>query len=187
MKLKSGNAYPVTICFKPTPEFQGLYSLKEIRDRYSADGDPVPLLELTTQSIVIVPIGSEEDEYMRNFLEYINQISHHKKVMPQLYDAGYIPYLLYPQVLASSALTPPVLQVIFKNTANRAGVTPKKFTAKYFEDSSTSAAYSSYWITRKEAARIINSKLGPKYDENDTSVTDKITSLDVFDAIVYGR
>ena len=57
---------------------------------------------------------------------------------------------------------------------------------KYFEDSSTSAAYVTYWITRADAAKIIAAYGGRVYDTNNLAEVDKITTLEVFDTIVRG-
>lgn len=186
MKGSMGKAFPVTIDFKGSPDFIGEMSLSDVREKLGTDSDSIPLLEMTTQSIVILSYGTNEIVYARNFLEYVNQISHHKHVMPQLYDAGYIPYLMMPQLHSNTPIQPPCLPRIFKTAAEKAGVPMIMQRNKYFEDSSTSAAYVTYWVTRADAARVINLYGGRRINPDNPTETDKITSIEVFDAIVQG-
>ena len=186
MQIKTSKLYPVTIGFEAQPGLEGLHPIGEVRKKFEENLDLNPWVELTTQSIVVIPNGINPIKYLRNFLLYINQISHTKEVLPSLYDAGYIPYVLLPQIAAAKPLLPNQCLGIFKTSAAKAGVSPIMYRGKYFADSSTSASYTSYWVTRKEAAKIINSKLGSIIDIDNTSVTDSITSIQVLDAI-FGK
>lgn len=185
MRSSTGKAFPVTVDFKGSPDFIGEMSMSEVRERLGENSNSIALLEMTTQSIVILSYGTNEIVYARNFLEYINQIAHHKHVMPQLYDAGYIPFLMMPQLHSNVPIQPPCLPRIFKKAAEKAGVPMLMQRGKYFEDSSTSAAYVSYWMTRKDAAKVMNI-CGKNVNPDNPAETDKITSIDVFDAIIQG-
>ena len=186
MAHKIANGYPVTLMFESQNGLEGLHSMSEIKSKFEGHKDYNIWLEMTTQSIVIVPNGINPISYIRNFLVYINQISHNKEVLPALYDAGYIPYIIHPHIMAAKPLVPEQCSIMMKAAATKAGAMLKSYNGKYFADSSTSASYNSYWVTRKDAAKIINHATGSKLDVNNPEVTDKITTLQLFDA-VFGR
>lgn len=183
-KIASG--YPVSLLFEAQQGLEGLHSLGELRSKFEGNKEYNVWLELTSQSIVIVPNGINPVTYIRNFLVYLNQIAHNKEVLPSLYDAGYIPYILLPHIMAAKPLVPEQCIVMMKSAASKAGAVLQSYNGKYFYDSSTSASYSSYWVTRKDAAKIINNETGSNLDINDPAVTDKITTLELIDA-VFGK
>lgn len=186
MPPKVSSAYPVTLMFEAQPGLEGLYSVSEMRNKFEGNKDYNVWLEMTSQSIVIVPNGVNPIAYVRNFLVYLNQVSHNKEVLPALYDAGYIPYILLPHILAAKPVVPEQCIVMMKSAASKAGAILEGSKGKYFADSSTSASYQAYWVSRKDAAKIINYVTGSNLDVNNPEVTDKITTLQLFDA-VFGK
>lgn len=177
-----GKQYPVTYMFTAIPGLDKTMTVSDAKlyaqKEYPSDK---VFLDLVTQSIAILPESIPPVEFIKNYLKYINDISHHKAVQPMLYDAGYIPYILTPNFSFTENKVPEQLLAILRGAATKAEVTEKRIKCKYFEDS---ASHNMSWITREEAARIINARAGADMiDVKNTSIVDSISTLDVYNTI----
>lgn len=181
MKEK-GSTYPVTYMFKAIPGMEKTMLLSDAKAYAQKEypNDKV-FIELVTQSIVILPDNIPALDFLKNYLQYINDISHHKTVQPMLYDAGYIPYIITPKLGFADNKIPESVLAILRSTAKQAEVTEKRVKCKYFADS---VAHHISWVTREEAARIINTRAGAEMiNTSDVGLVDSISTMDVYNTI----
>ena len=176
------HSYPVTRMFKTIPGLTGRMSYSDAR-AYAQREFPNEkvYLDLVTNTIAILPEVINPLDFLKNFLYYVNDISHHKAVQSILYDAGFVPFIITPNFSFTENKVPEQVLAILRSLAVKAEVTERRTKFKYFEDSHSA---NMSWVTREEAARMINTRLGSTViNLEDTAQVDKVSTLDLYKAV----
>ena len=183
MKLKTLADYEVLYQFEAIPNLKRL-SYKEAKE-YAQENYPgcAVLLELISSTINIMPPEIDSVKMLMSFINRLNILSAQNQVAPQLFDAGYIPYIFTPSFMMNNPIVPREITDQLRLIAKKSNITCVKHRGPYFVGGNSTQGCE--WITRKDAAKLINLWLGyDKYNVEDDSVTDRITTTDVLSAIL---
>lgn len=182
MKLKTLADYEVLYQFETIPNLKRL-SLKDAKE-YAATNYPgcAVLLELVSSTINIMPPEVDSISMLMSFISKLNMLSTQNQVAPQLFDAGYIPFIFFPKFLMANPQVPEDIRNKLQLIARQSNVQCIKHNGPYFVGGNSQ---SGSWISRKDAARIINLVVGTtRYDVDNDLVTDQITTTELLSTIL---
>ena len=179
---------PVTRAFKVDPQLNEEYTMTELKEKFENEETGLVIdYDRVTNSYVILEPNMDPIETYFDFLNYVKIISLNptKEVMPGLYDAGYIPYIIVPRFMRVATDIGDISANLL-DIARALGITPKYSSpARYFADSATSDSDPLRWISRRDALRLMKYVKGDNsINEDDIAAQDAITTMEVLTTLL---